>query len=103
MGSRMDLHEKLVEALGSEEVYYQPPENVKMQYPSIVYAMDSLPTRYADDLPYMKTKVYTVTFISRNPVDPIFDRISEIRSCRFDRHFVSDNLHHNVFTISNPF
>lgn len=103
MGSRMDLHRLLVEKLGSDQVYYQPPENIKMSYPAIVYTMDSIWARHADNLPYVKTKVYAITLITRNPVDPVIDELAEIPSARFDRHYIADNLHHNAFTISNAF
>ena len=34
---RNDLQKLLVEVLGSKNVYFQPPESVKMKYPAIVY------------------------------------------------------------------
>ena len=37
MKTRYELHEFLCEILGSRNVYFQPPESVKMKYPAIVY------------------------------------------------------------------
>ena len=41
MGTRLELQSKLEEILGSRQVYYQPPETVKMEYPAIVYRQNS--------------------------------------------------------------
>lgn len=38
MASRLDLQTFLEELLESKNVYFQPPESVKMKYPAIVYA-----------------------------------------------------------------
>ncbi len=39
----------LVSLLGSDNVYFQPPPTVKMQYPCIVYKRDYLNTEFADN------------------------------------------------------
>lgn len=56
MNSRIDLHEELRAILGSGFVYFQPPESVKMIYPCIVYALDLMDMKYADDRPYLNAK-----------------------------------------------
>lgn len=99
MANRLELHEILCEALGSRHVYYQPPESVKMVYPAIVYARNTVSTRHADNAIYKQVVGYSVTVIDEDPDSEIPDRISRLPMCRFDRHFVSDNLNHDVFTI----
>ena len=42
MASRLDLQTFLEELLESKNVYFQPPESVKMKYPAIVYALDDI-------------------------------------------------------------
>ena len=37
MASRLNLHNSLIEALGTKSVYFQPPESVKLVYPCIIY------------------------------------------------------------------
>ena len=37
MADRKALQADLEQLIGSRNVYYQPPENVKMNYPAIVY------------------------------------------------------------------
>lgn len=49
MGTRIELQSKLEELLGSRQVYYQPPETVKMEYPAIVYSKSNVKTTSAND------------------------------------------------------
>lgn len=99
MGQRIDLHEILVDKLGSTNVYYQPPETVKMKYPCIVYSKRKPTTKYANNNQYFNRKSYTVTVIDRNPDSQIPDRIAALPLCSFDRNYVADNLNHDVFTL----
>ena len=41
---RLELHEILCTILGSRNVYFQPPESIKMNYPAIVYGLDDMQT-----------------------------------------------------------
>lgn len=99
MASRLDLHELLCDILGTRNVYFQPPESVKMQYPCIVYKRSSVHTRFADNELYMRKKRYTVTIIDKNPDSEIPDKVMSVPMCTFDRHFTADNLNHDVFSI----
>lgn len=99
MGQRLDLQKILEEILDSKNVYFQPPANIKMKYPAIVYQMDSADTQFADNLPYTYTKRYQVTVIDRNPDSEIPDKIAMLPMCIFDRPFVSDGLHHWIFNL----
>ena len=99
MASRLDLHEVLCSVLGTRNVYFQPPESVKMQYPCIVYERSAVNTRFADNELYMRKKRYTVTVIDKNPDSEIPDKVASIPMCAFDRNFTSDNLNHDVFSI----
>ena len=37
--------------------------------------------------------------IDSEPDTPLFDEISQLKMCLFERHYVADNLNHDVFTI----
>lgn len=80
-------------------VYFQPPENIKVQYPCIIYARDGSRTDHADNLKYRRTKRYQVTVIDRNPDSILPDNVEELSYCQFDRFFAADNLNHWVFTL----
>lgn len=99
MGQRLELQELLEQTLGSDKVYFQPPANVKLQYPCIVYQRDPAKTEFADNKPYRYTKRYQVTVIDRNPDSLIPDRVAFLPMCTFDRFYAADNLNHDVFTI----
>lgn len=80
-------------------VYFQPPANIVMQYPCIVYSRDSGNTIFADNNPYRFEKRYSVTVIDRDPDSPILDKIADLPKSSFTRHFTADNLNHDVFMI----
>lgn len=97
--SRVKLQLLLEQILGSEEVHFNPPSNVQMQYPSIVYSRDNAVTRFAGNAPYLYKKRYQVTVIDGNPDSDIPDKVAALPMCTFNRHFKADNLNHDVFTI----
>ena len=99
MATRVDLQNVLEELLGSRNVYYQPPESLKINYPAIVYARKTIDNSYANNSVYKQNYAYEITVIDKNPDSEIVNKISKLPTCRFDRHFKSDNLNHDVFTL----
>lgn len=99
MRSRLELHELLVQTLGSRNVYFQPPESVKLSYPCIIYERNSGRDFRADDSLYNYRKSYSLTVIDKNPDSTIPDALLYLPMCSFDRFFASDNLNHWTFTI----
>lgn len=99
MGNRIDLQDMLEELLESSNVYYQPPTSIKMNYPAIVYSRDDYDNLFADNGVYAQTKAYVITVIDKNPDSEYVDKVSKLPMCTFDRHYVADNLNHDVFTI----
>lgn len=99
MGQRLQLQAKLVEILGSNNVYFQPPPDFKLQYPCIVYKRSNIRSLFGDNIPYKLEKQYTLTVIYSDPDSIIPDKVSQLPKCINDRNFVSDNLNHDVFII----
>ena len=100
MASRLELHEELCVLLGSRNVYFQPPESLKLKYPGIVYYRSGVSKLNADDRMYKNTTEYTITIIDSNPDSEIPDQIlNHFPMCRFDRSYTSDNLNHYVLTL----
>lgn len=99
MNNRLELHELLCEVLGSRNVYFQPPESLTMKYPAIVYSRNRMNDNHANDDVYKRSLVYTITVIDKDPDSEIVERVSRLPMCSYDRHFTSDNLNHDVFTI----
>lgn len=99
MGTRLQLQTLLENLLGTRNVYFQPPPNVMMAYPCIVYERSDIDTSFADDKPYSHMRSYQVTLMDRNPDSSIIDKLIELPRCTFDRHFTADSLNHDIFSI----
>lgn len=101
MNSRLDLHAKLVELLGSNHVYFQPPESIQMKYPCFVYERSYMDTDNADDTNYIDHMRYELMYISKDPDtnDFIKQVLDTFLHCAYTRHFVSDTLNHEVFDL----
>ena len=100
MESRLNLQTKLETVLGSRNVYFQPPETVKLNYPAIIYNLSDIDAQYADNKAYVAHKRYTVTYIHKDPdVDLFTDMMTVFAWCSFDRRFVTDNLYHDVYSL----
>lgn len=99
MADRLELHSVLQELLGSSNVYYQPPESIKMQYDAIRYSKKTIDSKYANDRKYSMTDCYEVIVISRLPDNPVIKKLLSLPYCSYDRHYIADNLHHDVLTI----
>lgn len=90
----------LEEILGSRNVYFQPPENVVMQYPCIVYSRDGAFRIFADNTGYRRVPRWQVTVIDRDPDNPAVEKLGLMPLCSdVIRSFVTDGLHHDVFEL----
>lgn len=100
MATRLNLQTELENILGSQNVYFQPPESIKLKYPCIVYSRSGIDKHNAGNKLYKSMNQYEVTVIDRDP-DSTFptDILAHFPMCGFSREFVSDNLYHNVLTI----
>lgn len=99
MASRNELQSELEKLLKSRHVYYQPPETIKMEYPAIVFSRDDIDTKFANDKPYAHKNRYEIIVIDRRPDNPVINAILNMPMCTWSRHYISDNLHHDVLTL----
>lgn len=99
MGQRLDLQALLETLLGSEAVYFQPPPNVQMSYPCVVYKRDDIDAKNADNQPYALKKRYLVTVIDEDPDSIIHESIAALPYTAYLRNFVTQNLNHDVLTL----
>lgn len=98
MDKRLKLHNILI-AIVSKNVYYQPPENIKIEYPCLLYYMNDMDIKKANNTRYVSYNRYTITYISKKIDDKIVDLLLQIPLSSFDRQYISDGLHHVVLTI----
>ena len=96
---RILLNRMLEELLGSNNVYFQPPSNARMQYPCIVYEREDLSIKHANNVPYNVSTSYSVTLIDPNPDSSVVGKIAALPKCSFRRHFTTSGLNHDVFIL----
>jgi hypothetical protein len=90
-----------MDILGSNQVYFQPPESVRMTYPAIVYELNTTGIIHANNHPYHFTRSYDITFITYDP-DPdseVNRKLLELPLCKANKHYIADNLHHYPYTL----
>lgn len=97
MGSRLGLQD-LLETL-VDNVYFQPPESLKLSYPCIVYSRSDMDTKFADDIPYAHSKQYQLIVIDKDPDSSIPVKVALLPMCTFDRHYTANNLNHDIFDL----
>lgn len=98
MATQEALQKKLKEMFDGGNVYYQPPG--RMDYPAIRYEIDDIENTHANNLTYRVSRRYKVTVIDRLPDNPVIEKLlREMPMCSYDRHYVSDNLNHDVLTL----
>lgn len=104
---RLAVHDILCEIMnvsepdGDSHVYFQPPPSVFLKYPAIVYSLSAINNAHANNSPYSRSLSYQVTVIDHDPDSIYVDKLSKLPNCRFDRHYVSDQLNHYVFTLQH--
>jgi hypothetical protein len=97
MGRRLDLHQILTDIV--DNVYFQPPANIALVYPCIIYHRDNMDTKYADDKPYSLMTRYSVMVIDKNPDSEIPAKVAALPRASYNRFFAADNLNHDVFSL----
>lgn len=99
MKSRLELQTMLETLLGSRNVYFQPPESIKLQYPAIVYTIERIGKVHASNAMFKRNNAYQLTYIDKDPDSENVDKLLQLQYCEFDRQFTSDNLNHYIFTL----
>lgn len=99
MDRRKQLHSELL-TIGVASVHFQPPPNVHLVFPSIVYRRKSIDTISADNRSYKNQTLYQLELIDPNPDTPFVDDLLEKFSMiKHVNNFKSDNLNHDVFDL----
>ena len=98
--SREELQNKLETFLDSRNVYFDPPESIRMKYPAIVYNLYRLNQRFADNKPYRLLPCYLVTIIDRESnLDWVKNMLETFEYCSLERTYYADNLAHYSFIL----
>lgn len=103
-GSRLDLHNILIDILGTKNstvsrVYFQPPVSIKIEYPCIIYKRSDRKDLFSDDRIYLDMKQYSIMVVDKNPDSLIPDKVLDLQYCSFSTHFTVDGLNHDVYNL----
>lgn len=100
MGSRLKLQAELEELLGSANVYFQPPESVRIKYPAIIYHKRNGSLKKADNFPYFFMNSYKVVIIDWDP-DKLWieEMLHKFKYVSVESPYTADNLNHWPFII----
>lgn len=97
---RLQLQQELEDILGSKNVYFQPPEDMKINFPCIIYFKSTVPTFYANNKLYRHVQGYTVTYVDKDPdAEKPFEILRYFQNCKIDSFYKSENLNHTKLTI----
>jgi hypothetical protein len=97
---RTQLQTELETLLGSRNVYFQPPESIKISYPAIIYERYDIKNIHANNAVYAGSCIYRITVIDSDPTSEIVSKLSRrYPMIKYNRHFVSEKLNHDVFTL----
>lgn len=100
MAGRLQLHEELCKILGNRNVYFQPPESIKMSYPCIRYSKGTPDLKKANNKLYSTTNRYEGVVIDHDPDSTIADDIvAHFQMCSLGTSYRAENLNHTPFTI----
>lgn len=100
MDKRLELHAKLVELIGNNNVYFQPPASVLLSYPCVIYSVGNGSTKRADNTVYNYVNSYEITFIFKRPNIGIIEQVMRaLPMCTPTRMYASDNLNHYAFSV----
>jgi hypothetical protein len=99
MDRRLQLSEYLHTI--APNVYFQPPSNIVMQYPAIVYEPDFEERNYANNGTYGLHDRWQVTIIDRDPDSEIRQAFRQSPMCAFDRSFRTEGLNHFIYSLYN--
>lgn len=97
MGQRLEF-QTILESI-TDHVYFQPPPNVALEYPCIIYQRDYADTKFADNAPYSHKLRYMVTVIDRDPDSDIPGKVAALPMSTFNRFYTADSLNHDVYQV----
>lgn len=97
--TRIEVDEFLEKVSGISNLYFQPPETVKLKYPCIEYERSGISKRFANNGVYIRKDEYKVTVIDYDPDSEIAERFNNHPRFEFATHYAKSGLNHYVYSI----
>jgi hypothetical protein len=110
---RMHLHEWLCEialkhgATRQEgldvvpNVYYEPPDNIKMAYPAIRYARFNAKVVNADNIDFYFSRIYRIHVITRDPDETMSLSVKALPYTKLRSEGIINGMHQTVIDITH--
>lgn len=81
-------------------VYFQPPSNITMNYPCIVFNKNGKNRQYGNDGVYLSKQGYQIMVIEIDPDTDVADRIEKhFQYCTISQYYTVDNLNHTTLNL----
>lgn len=93
------LHSYLEALLPNVTLYFQPPESIKLEYPCLIYRLDNVFSKNADNVPYIVKNRYSLTLITKKVEEDMYYKLLSLESAKYERLFIADGLYHLIVTI----
>lgn len=75
--------------------YYQPPSDITMKYPCIIYNKDTPLQSNANDFNYISIDKYILTIVEYKADTGVAEKIRDaFRTARISQKYIADRLHH---------
>lgn len=98
--ARLKVHSKLVEVMQGKKVYFQPPENLRLERPCLIYKVSNIFDLFADNVTYQRRRRYEIILVDDNPDSEYFDRLMEAFTyIKFNRFYIADSNNHWSFEL----
>lgn len=98
MGGRLELHAELLNFLPN--VSFQPPSDIRLIYPCILYNKSGKNNDHANDGIYLSKQEYQITVIDTNPDSKIADRIEAyFDHATITQYYTVDKLNHTTLNL----
>lgn len=99
MKTRESLNDELKNILGNDNVYFQPPESIKLKYPCIIYSLKDMDITNANNRKYLRNRKYELMLIDKDPDSVYVDKILNFNYCRLGNIYTTDSLNHFIFEL----
>lgn len=98
MRTRLELHNELLQFVS--KAYYQPPSDIRMQYPCVIYAKLTPHTEQANNRLYKKFNFYQLIVVEPDPDSELADRIVDhFQYASINNRAVVDRLHQTTINL----
>lgn len=97
--SRDELQLILEGIMEGYKVYFQPPSDIRMSYPCLIYERAGEDIDYANNKRYKNMYNYTLTLLDHDPDSKLMEKISELDYCRLVRDFSQNNVYHFIYEL----